>query len=272
LPAADLPGRRIAWREAGRGEPALLLHCALAHSGAFAGLMARLEGRLAMRALDLPGHGGTGRHPDLTPQAQGVADALALLDGAGPAHVVGHSFGGTVALRLAVEAPGAVASLTLIEPVMFGFLADAGGPAYAREMADEAPYRRAAEAGDWPAAADAFLSRWGSGTLADLPPSQAAYILERIRFIAESECDLYEHPARRLHLDDLAGLAMPVLLVAGARSPPVIHAILDAIASRLPRARRTLVPGAAHMVPVSHPGAVAEAIRAALAEPSDQPS
>ena len=63
MPERRVNGRAVAWREAGTGQPALLIHCALAHSGAWSGVMARLAHRLDMRAMDLPGHGGTGHDP-----------------------------------------------------------------------------------------------------------------------------------------------------------------------------------------------------------------
>jgi pimeloyl-ACP methyl ester carboxylesterase len=262
VPDRVIGGRRVAWREAGRGEPALLLHCALAHSGAFGPLMARLGDRLAMRALDLPGHGGTDWDPARDIQDQAVGDALAMLAETGPAHVVGHSFGGTVALRLAGEVPGRVRSLTLIEPVMFAFLADAGDPAYEAEIAVQAGFHAAAGAGDWRTAADLFLARWGNaGGLASLPAAQAGYILDRMPTIVASEAAILRSEGRKLHLEDLQGLTMPVLLIEGAESPAVVGAILDAIAGVLPQACRVTVPGAGHMLPVTHPDAVSGALR-----------
>jgi pimeloyl-ACP methyl ester carboxylesterase len=255
MPQARVDGRRVAWREAGRGEPALLIHCALAHSGAWWGVMQRLEGSLAMRAMDLPGHGGTEADRSLGIQDQATANALALLSASGPAHLIGHSFGATVALRVAVQAPQFVRSLTLVEPVMFGFLADAGDPAYAREVAQSAPFRTAAEAGDWPEAARAFLARWGAAGA-----SASAAVLERIPLLIACERDLHDGPGRSLHLDDIAGITAPALLVEGTDSPPVVHAILDAVATRVPAARRVSVPGAAHMLPVTHPDTLATAI------------
>jgi pimeloyl-ACP methyl ester carboxylesterase len=262
LPEGVIGGRRVAWRAGGSGEPALLLHCALAHSGAFGPLMARLGDRLAMRALDLPGHGGTDRDPARDIQDQAVEDALAMLAETGPAHLIGHSFGGTVALRLAAEAPGLVRGLTLIEPVMFAFLADAGDPAYEAEIALQASFHAAAGTGDWRTAADLFLARWGNaGGLASLPEAQAGYILARMPTIVASEPSILRREGRRLHLDDLRGLIMPVLLIEGAESPAVVGAILDAIATVLQQARRVSVPGAGHMLPVTHPDAVSDAIR-----------
>jgi lipase len=262
MPERAIGGRRVAWREAGGGEPALLLHCGLAHSGAFGPLMARLGDRLAMRALDLPGHGGTDWDPDRDIQDQALEDARAMLAETGPAHVIGHSFGGTVALRLGVEAPGLVRSLTLIEPVMFAFLADAGHPGYEAEIAAEGPFHDAVRAGDWRAAADAFLARWGTaGGLAALPGPQADYILARMPTIVASEPAILRRDGRKLHLGDLRGLNMPVLLIEGAESPAVVGAILDAIVAVLPQARRVTVPGAGHMLPVTHPDAVSGALR-----------
>ncbi len=262
MPERVIGGRRVAWRVGGDGEQALLLHCALAHSGAFGPMMARLGDRLAMRALDLPGHGGTDWDPARDIHDQAMEDALAMLAETGPAHVVGHSFGGTVALRLAAEVPELVRSLTLIEPVMFAFLADAGDPAYEAEIAAQAGFHDAVRTGNWRAAADRFLARWGTaGGLDALPEGQAGYILARMPVIVASEPALLRREGRRLHLEDLRGVAMPVLLVEGAESPAVVGAILDAIETVLPQARRVSVPGAGHMLPVTHPDAVSGAIR-----------
>jgi lipase len=263
MPERAVGGRRVAWREAGGGEPALLLHCGLAHSGAFGPLMARLGDRLAMRALDLPGHGGTDWDPDRDIQDQALEDARAMLAETGPAHVIGHSFGGTVALRLGVEAPGLVRSLTLIEPVMFAFLADAGHPGYEAEIAAEGPFHDAVRAGDWAAAAEAFLGRWGAGPPRDA--SQAAYVLGLMPFVAESGPGLGDPARAKVRTANLARVVCPILLVAGTESPPIIGTILDAIAAARPDARRVVVAGAGHMAPVTHPEAVSGALRDFLA-------
>jgi pimeloyl-ACP methyl ester carboxylesterase len=265
MPTASVDGRPVFFREAGQGPPALFLHCGLAHSGAFAGLMAALNSRLAMRALDLPGHGGTGYDPSIPVQAQAAANALALIGDGPPAHLIGHSFGATVALRLAVEAPERVASLTLIEPVQYSLLADSGLPAFAAELDEEDALQQAAAAGDWRRAAEVFLSRWGpAGGLAAMTPKQAANAVARMPLVIASERDLVGDAAR-LRRADLAGVRCPVLLVAGADSPPVVHAIFDTIAGELPAARRLTVPGAGHMVPITHPGPVSEAVAGFLA-------
>jgi lipase len=83
--------------------------------------------RLSDRFPDRAGHGGArgGTRRATGPRfpRPGTEHALGLLP-EGPVHLIGHSFGATVALRLAIEAPERVASLTLIEPVLFAAAPD----------------------------------------------------------------------------------------------------------------------------------------------------
>jgi lipase len=253
MPTAIVDGRTIAWREAGTGAPALLLHCSLAHAGAFAPLMARLEG-LAMRALDLPGHGGTDWDPTVGAQDQAVANARALLDA--PAHLIGHSFGATVALRLALEAPERVASLTLIEPVQYSLLPPDSGPLRA-ERAAMADVAAAGAAGDWHGAAVRFLGSWGgAGGLGAMTAAQVAYAVERMPIVVAAHDDLF---------GGLTAAALPprapTLLIEGAESPPVIAAVAEAILAATPEAREVVVEGAGHIVPITHPEPVSRALR-----------
>lgn len=76
-------------------------------------------------AVDLPGHGESGPPgEDATPAA--LARDVAAAVGTGPVHLVGHSLGGAVALRMAEAEPGRVRSLTLIAPAGLGPGIDAG--------------------------------------------------------------------------------------------------------------------------------------------------
>lgn len=267
MPERLAGGRRLAWREGGAGAPALLLHCALAHSGAWAGVMARLGDRLAMRAPDLPGHGRTDPAPEgESVQEQALADARALLppaDPDGPAprrvHLIGHSFGGTVALRLAVAAPERVASLTLVDPVLFALLAETDPGAYAAEMAEAGPARARMAAGDWEGAAEAFLARWGTG--APPSPAQRAAMVAGMPFVWRSEAEIAIPETATLDAARLRRIAVPTLVVTGAASPASIGAIAEGLAQVIPNLRRVEIPGAGHMVPITHAAEVSAAIR-----------
>ena len=102
----------------------LALHCSLAHAGAWSGLAGALSG-VSVTATDQPGHGKaadwdgkTDLHRLSTDQSIAMAEVLVAKAG-GPIDLFGHSFGGTLALRIVLERPDLVRSLMLVEPVIF---------------------------------------------------------------------------------------------------------------------------------------------------------
>lgn len=235
--------------------PALALHCMMG-SGRYWGPMAEaLQGRLDLRGFDLPGHGRsapwapTPGDPDLhtvvTRIAAGMIDRT--LD------LIGHSFGATVALRIAVGAPHAVRSLTLIEPVLF-----AAAPDAARVDAELGDRLKALLAeGRAMDAACAFIAIWGDQPFDALPPIYQQQMADQVRLVAETNDTLMLDGANILREGGLEGIDAPVLLIQGANSPPVIGAIADALALRLPDVGRAVVPDAGHMLPITHKDQVA---------------
>ena len=161
MPRALKAGFDTFWTSFGQGpRAALMIHCSLASSAAWGGVARHLSGALTMTAFDMPGHGRSGSW-DARGEIQGVTAGIAadFLDA--PADVIGHSFGATVALRLAVERPDLVRTLTLIEPVFFA-VAIADQPAVARDHAVEsADFEAAMAAGDHVAAAHVHLPIFG---------------------------------------------------------------------------------------------------------------
>ncbi len=266
MPEALVAGHPVHWRVVGQGpRAALALHCSLAHGGAWGGVADRLGEALTLTLPDLPSHGRTA---DWDPTAgESLHDlstriARALAE-PGPVDLIGHSFGGTVALRLALESPALVRSLTLVEPVLFA--AARGTPAFRSFAEYEGAFSALLAEGRPHEAAAGFHARWGGGTpFAALPEAMRRYIADRIHLIPAANATLIEDAAGLLAPGRLEALRLPVALVEGTGSPPVIGAVLDVLAARLPDARRTAIPGAAHMAPVTHPDAVAAAIRAIL--------
>jgi lipase len=240
------------------GAPSVfLLHCALAHGGAWEKLARILSDRYRLIAPDMVGH-GAGPDGDRTRDYhdQATEQARALLP-EGPVHLVGHSFGATVALRLAIEEAERVASLTMYEPVLFAAAPD--GDAKRRNAETLASMTPMIAAGDTEQAARLFLSVWGAGGTFDaLPPPQAAYMAERMWTIAAQQPSLHQDSARLL--PRLGTVACPVLLMQGSASPPVIGQILDRLEEGLRDTRRILIEGGGHMAPVTHAKAVAEPI------------
>lgn len=265
----DLGGHATAWRHWGQGaRQVLALHCSLAHAGAWSRLAAALPG-VTLTAPDLPGHGRsadwTGAR-DLHETATGVAIALAERIGA-PLDLIGHSFGATIALRVALERPDLLRSLVLIEPVLFSAVRQTAGPEFTDFAAGYAAVN--AVIGQDPAQAAAlFHGVWGHGRFADLPAAQRDYMTRRMGLVAGQNPVLLEDLPGLTAPGRLESLALPVLLLEGAESPPVIGAIQQVLAARLPHARRQIISGAAHMLPITHAAKVAAQVAAFWAESS----
>ncbi|MEM8655952.1 MAG: alpha/beta fold hydrolase [Pseudomonadota bacterium] len=247
--------------------PALAIHCSLGHSGAWRGVAAALGNDLTLHAYDLPNHGQSGdwdgqgvMHDTATAMALTVMDGI----GAAPIDLIGHSFGATVALRLAIEHPDRVRSVALYEPVYFApIIADNPdfGPNYARDTAD---FDAAIDAGDPEAAARAFNRAWGEGPRwHDIPAQNRAYMVDRIQFVRHSAPFLVDDSAQLLAPGRFARATMPALLMGGSTSRWAAP-VNGAIARRLPRVTTETFDGVGHMGPLTHPDRVAKRWRSFL--------
>ncbi|MFM7334146.1 MAG: alpha/beta fold hydrolase [Tabrizicola sp.] len=268
MPSERFAGQLTHWRvwEQGGDRPVLALHCMLAHAGVWAGMARMLHG-VDLSAPDAIGHGQSAAWNGQAPfhrQATDVAIEMSERLGKGrPIDLIGHSFGGTVALRLALERPDLVRSLVLIEPVLFA--AGRGTDAFAEiALLDQ---RVSGCLPDNPeGAAWAFHGFWGTGgRLSDLPEHQRDYIIERIALVPLSTDVLARDAAGILRPGGLEGFPCPVTLLEGASSPRSVSVIQTTLAARFPQSTRVVVQNAGHMLPVTHPKAVAEAVQAHLA-------
>lgn len=190
--------------------------------------------------------------PDVTaagdaPGAQAaLAAALASADAGLPErmHVVGHSFGGQVALDLALLIPGRIQSLTIV------CSRDTPFPAFA---AAAAALRR----GD-PVDPGTALSRWfiPAERHANGPAVRyARHCLEHAD--RRSWAAALEAIARYDRAGQVGAIGAPVTLIAAELDPVSTPAAMAALAGRLPRASLTVLPGAAHMSPFTDPAALA---------------
>ena len=132
----DVDGVSIAVTTAGAGAPMVLLHCSGSSAAQWRDLGAILARDFHIAAPDSYGCGSTGAWPGRRPirladHAHMVAEVVRAHGY--PVHLVGHSFGGAVALRLALDFPELLRSLVLIEPVSFQLLRG-GEPADGRPV------------------------------------------------------------------------------------------------------------------------------------------
>jgi pimeloyl-ACP methyl ester carboxylesterase len=265
MPSGVLAGTQAYWRLEGTGtRRACLIHCTFAHSGAWKGVMARLGDILNMVAMDLPAHGRSGgRDYAMSWQAQSAAMLIELIEsGDTPVDLIGHSFGATVAIRIAVTRPDLVRSLTLIEPVFFSAARDAGAPGYAAHLAENAGFAELLAAEDYEGAAKGFADMWGGPvSWEDTPQSQRDYMVERMEMVRDSSDAALGLGADYIPLTQVAKIEVPVLLIEGAQSNPIIASVQASLDGALPNATRVIVKGAGHMVPITHAGVVADHLR-----------
>lgn len=268
MPQELLANTETYWRVDGRGaRRAFLLHCTFAHSGAWKGLMGETGDILTMEAMDLPAHGRSGgRDFDVSWQAQSVAMAVAIIEkGPVPLDLIGHSFGATVAIRIAVERPDLVKTLTLIEPVFFSAARDAGRPEYEAHIVEHGGFYQLLEAGDFEGAAKGFADMWGGPVKWEyLPVEQQQYMIDRITLIQDSSDTALGIGDDYIPLAKLAEIPIPVLLIEGDGSDPIIAAVQQSLRGAFPNSKRIKIKGAGHMVPITHVKPVADEIRVLL--------
>ena len=261
MPRADRAGFPTYWTHFGQGpRAALMIHCSLAHSGSWGGMARHLSGALSMTAFDMPGHGRSGAW-DARDEYQKVTTQIAASFCDRPIDIVGHSFGATVALRLAIERPELVRSLVLIEPVFFAVAQRDAPGMHALHEGQSTGFIAAMEKGDTLAAAREFTEIWGDGPPWDqLPTAQRQMLADQIHLIEAGSVALNDDPGGMLNKGVLDGVTQPVLLIEGSRSPAIIPAIHEGLASRLPNARRAVIVGARHMSPITHAAQVSDEV------------
>lgn len=235
--------------------PALALHCMMGNASYWRPIAAALADLVQITAPDMPGHGPSGEWDGGPPDfhTQVTREAATLIER--PLDLIGHSIGATVALRIAVAAPEAIRSLTLIEPVLFAAAPD---PLNAHEMG---AIRDLVAAGDLPGAAQRFLATWGGLAWEKQTATAQQRLARQMEMVISGNDALMHDSANILREGGLESIDAPVMLIMGGDSPPVIPAIADALAARLPDVGRAVVKGAAHMLPITHPAQIADLLR-----------
>lgn len=196
-------------------------------------------------AVDCPAVTPAGDAPDVPDAQRTLAAALAaqLPQSAGRLHVVGHSFGGQVALDFALLVPQRVASLTLLCSRDTPFPAFAAAAARLR--------------GDAPVDADAVLGRWFTPPELDQDGPVVRYARGCVRQAdRRSWAAALDAIARYDRAGRTASIRVPATLIAAGLDQVSSPAAMSAMASRLPGATLRVLPGAAHMTPFTDPAAL----------------
>lgn len=250
-------GQNVHWQVFGAGDrPAIAVHCMLA-SGRYWGALAPMLPQVTLTAFDLPGQGQSGAYDGVEDYQKLSTQILASFI-TRPVDLIGHSFGAVVALRLAVAAPEAVRSLTLIEPVLFRVAI--GTPEFDHEQAEHRVLVDLMAQGNPTEAALRFVGRWGGTPWEEMPARVQQGMAERMRLIAAAASANYDDTGAILREGGLESIDAPVMLIEGADSPAIIHRVHERLADRFADVATARIPNAGHMAPMTHPAQVADLI------------
>jgi pimeloyl-ACP methyl ester carboxylesterase len=247
-----------------QGETLLCLHCSGSSGRQWDAYPALLPAGTRVIAPNLLGYDSLAEWPlgkPVAPQDEALRIATEHLAGiAGGVHVLGHSYGGWVALQLALRWPHLVKSVTVYEPVCFGLLrphSDAPDIQPIFNIAQQV--WRLTVSRCFAAAAEVFVDYWsGPGTFARMPVKRRDMAALRMPKVSAEFSALF---ADTVPLTAYAQLQMPVHLLRGTHSPkPVLHAA-NLLEQGCPQARTTRFDGLGHMGPVAAPQRIAETMQ-----------
>ncbi len=238
----------------GSGSPIVFIHGSYATSSTWKKMIQQLSTDHLCISIKLPGHGGAPEANDFAaPTVETELNIVqqvveSLTDQA--IHLVGHSFGGVVALAQALKGNLDLSQVTLFEPVSTWVLDRVGDEEmisrvqifldqYMQDIANKKPHVHGQ-----------VIDFWGeAGAFASLPG-----------FIQEGMAPLLDNNIRHWHLcanidrdlSDLQNCGVPARLVYGDQSSPVVRAICEHLVTHIPNSKQYKIEGASHFLVTSH--------------------
>ena len=267
-PIAQRSPLPLSARTQGMGDTVICLHSSTGSHAQWRGLAEALVDRCTLITPNLHGHGGSPAWPsgaanNLHVDAHAVS---ALLPGTRNGvmqqgvHLVGHSYGGAVALQIALRHPRWVKSLTLYEPVPFGVIRQ-----HSPQDAALGEIEHIAQSveglvryGDLEGAARIFVAYWGGAAAWEaMAVAQRVAVAARISTVPRHFDALFgANWSPRL----LACLTMPVMLMQGSATRAPARRVAELLAESLPQMQRIELAGAGHLGPMTHAPQVAAAM------------
>lgn len=239
------------------GDVVLLFHSSLSTAGQWNALIQQLEADYLCIAVDSVSYGkaamrdkldGYQLADEVERAAQAIQHAGLLLDSPASIHLIGHSFGGAIALRFAAEYPLAIASLSVFEPVAFHLLDEENSGYQEVQQVEETVFKS-----ELSVAAVRFYEYWnGEGNFAKLPIK----IQDRFtRLMPIVTSDFYALMHCDKTLDDYQPFNFPKLLMFGEQTRDSAKQVVKALKGIWPDLKIESVSGG-HMSPVITPDEV----------------
>ena len=272
MPEVRVNGSVLSYIDHGAGTPVVFAHGAWMDHRYWEPQREAVAAHYRFIAYDLRYHGGApwpddGRHYST---ATHVADLTALIRqlNAGPVHLVGLSMGGRLATLVAMEHPGLVRSLTVLEPPLDDLLDDLPEAQPVRNEWRKAfeRLRTAAQDGEAIRATKLFFelaNNEAPGAFDTQPEPLRQMVLDNARTVPLT---LSASPPPAFSRAKLTGVKMRALVVSGEQSPRSRTLINEVVMQCIPGSRLVVIPEAAHLMSYQNPAAFNEVLLQFLAQ------
>lgn len=250
---AEVNGTRLYYESAGEGFPLVLIHGFGADSRIWDSQVPPFAEHFRVIRYDARGFGKSALPTDqpYTPPD----DLKALLDYLNifHAHIMGQSMGGEIAIDFALAYPAVTRSLVLADPAIGGHQWSA---AYQEAMG---PIGAVIIASGFKAAIDLLMAHPLHVPIAEQPAAGATlrHILESYSGWHITHTDPWKHPDPPA-IQRLTEITAPTLILSGERSVPDFQQMAAALERDVPNARKVVLPGVGHVIPLEAPKAVNE--------------
>lgn len=268
MPVLSRNGQQIDYIDEGAGDTLVLIHSSVSGNRQWLALIDSLKDCYRVIAPNLFGYGETTPWPGtvrqtLADQAELVLALCAELEG--PIHLVGHSFGGAVALTVASRLAARVGKLVLFEPTLFYLLHQDGRRDAFHEAESLAGHvRECAARNDWEPGAASFADYWlGDGAWTGMPEKR------RAAFTAALRPSLFEFDAgfdETSTIDTCRSLPARTLVMHDAESRRSVLEIVEILEKACPHWSFNRLGGVGHMAPLTRPDVVNPIIKAFFEE------
>ncbi|MFT5448127.1 MAG: pimeloyl-ACP methyl ester carboxylesterase [Gammaproteobacteria bacterium] len=249
----DHDGVRIHFEQTGTGVPVLFVPGSYSTPAAWRGVQKNLHGNYRFFGTSLNGYGHTSE--TRTSHDCGIEHGVRIIEAvaaqiAEPFHLVGHSFGGYLALKTALAGNVKPLSLALFEANPIPVVKASRMDLYQSAEVMTADFATAIAQGD-PDAAALIIDFWGGqGAFAEMP----AVVQNYCRACTSSNLlDWHGAMSARVNPRDCAKIDCNVLLVRGGEANELMVAMTDLLGAHLTQVRTNIVAGAGHFLISSHP-------------------
>ncbi len=262
---AEVNGTKLYYQIEGEdGPPLLLIHGSWGDHHNWDAVAPVLSEHFRVVRYDRRGHSRSEAPPGQGSVLEDAADAAALIKhlDLAPAHVLGNSFGASIALRLASARADILQSLTVHEPPLFDLLLGSPETESYRDAVMERINAVVAllEQDDLQAGAELFVETiaFGPGGWAQLSPEQRqTFVSNALTWLDETR----DPEALTVDLGALTSFPHAALVSHGSESPPFFPIVVEQVANALPNVQRRTFEGAGHVPHISHPEEFVESVR-----------